>query len=375
MGLSALDSFTKPAADLCINTAFSGVLTLFSAAIILSLFFSELGFFMEVHLKEEMVVDTRPPPDAESGVNEEAQLVDIFLNVSFPHIPCELLELTAVDTKSRSNMLSFVKPHRLPKGSHTDVHWGRTGRMKARARRKPHAEMFKLSLDAPDDSHGLNSYDGCRLEVFFLVPKRAGHLTVSVRDTGAAPGMNTPVYHGSRQLLPEALFLNWSHRVDVLTMGPELPGDGSVHNNVALTDKPNRHLHRGPIGPSGYPPMRYVYHLKGIPTEYYPLSKAAPVHSYQVSVLESSKILDMPASSHVSHPAESPMGSSPGLHLSYSFTPFVVRVHETRRDLWEFVTKSFATLGGILAFSGLLDTVVFEISEHSWWFRRKSILG
>ena len=53
-----------------------------------------------------------------------------------------------------------------------------------------------------------------------------------------------------------------------------------------------------------------------------------------------------------------------GLYLSYDFTPFEVKVTNTRKKLTHFLTECCAILGGIFAFSGLLDSLAYKFSKH-----------
>eukprot|EP00913_Durusdinium_trenchii_P028664 g26880.t1 len=58
------------------------------------------------------------------------------------------------------------------------------------------------------------------------------------------------------------------------------------------------------------------------------------------------------------------MAAASGLWMSYDFTPFEVRVTTSRKSLFHFFTECCAILGGIFAFSGMLDNFAHQIHKQ-----------
>jgi endoplasmic reticulum-Golgi intermediate compartment protein 3 len=81
-----LDAFTKTVEDARIRTTSGGILTLSSLLLILILTWTEYRDYRRIVLRPELIVD--------KGRGEK---MEIHMNISFPHIPCELLTLDVMD--------------------------------------------------------------------------------------------------------------------------------------------------------------------------------------------------------------------------------------------------------------------------------------
>lgn len=81
-----LDAFTKTVEDARVRTTSGGFVTILSLVIILYLVWGEWADFRRIIVSPELVVD--------KGRNEK---MEIHMNVSFPHMPCELLTLDVMD--------------------------------------------------------------------------------------------------------------------------------------------------------------------------------------------------------------------------------------------------------------------------------------
>jgi hypothetical protein len=52
-----------------------------------------------------------------------------------------------------------------------------------------------------------------------------------------------------------------------------------------------------------------------------------------------------------------------GLWANYDFTPFEVKVTKSRKSFMHFITECCAILGGIFAFTGMLDNFSYRINK------------
>ena len=53
----------------------------------------------------------------------------------------------------------------------------------------------------------------------------------------------------------------------------------------------------------------------------------------------------------------------PGVWFKYDFSPIMVRLVETRRSFLQFLTSACAILGGVFALSGVIDAIVFRVTD------------
>ncbi|ANZ75264.1 BA75_02348T0 [Komagataella pastoris] len=84
--LLSLDAFAKTADDVKVKTTSGGVITLICLIVTLILVTNEYFDYQTVVIRPELVVD-----------RDHAKKLDISLNVTFHHIPCELLTMDVMD--------------------------------------------------------------------------------------------------------------------------------------------------------------------------------------------------------------------------------------------------------------------------------------
>ncbi|CAE8600541.1 unnamed protein product, partial [Polarella glacialis] len=147
--------------------------------------------------------------------------------------------------------------------------------------------------------------------------------------------------------------LDFSHQIDNLSFGPEFPGLVQVLNGRRKSD------HKSQLS------EHYQYDIHVIPTTYKE-DGSDQVVSHQYSVTEYNKPVD--------NERKNPDAAPSGLWMTYDFTPFEVRVTRTRKSLWHFLTECCAILGGIFAFSGMLDNFAHQILKSSPSSRRAGVL-
>jgi hypothetical protein len=136
--------------------------------------------------------------------------------------------------------------------------------------------------------------------------------------------------------------LNFSHEIRSLSFGEEFPGlvhvlDGRVKNHHV---PPNSE--------------HFQYDIHVIPTRYIQ-DGMAEIQSHQYSVTEYVKSIDQRAR-HQELVAV-------GLWGNYDFTPFEVKVSKSRKSFMHFLTECCAILGGIFAFTGMLDNFSYRINK------------
>ncbi|TQS34509.1 hypothetical protein Golomagni_05103 [Golovinomyces magnicellulatus] len=81
-----LDAFTKTVDEARIRTSSGGLVTIVSLLAILWLAWGEWNDYKQIVVQPELIVD--------KGRGER---MEIHLNITFPHVPCELLTLDVMD--------------------------------------------------------------------------------------------------------------------------------------------------------------------------------------------------------------------------------------------------------------------------------------
>jgi hypothetical protein len=81
-----LDAFTKTVDEARVRTTSGGIVTIASILIVLYLVLGEWADYRRVVLRPELVVD-----------KTRGEKMEIWMNITFPHVPCELLTLDVMD--------------------------------------------------------------------------------------------------------------------------------------------------------------------------------------------------------------------------------------------------------------------------------------
>jgi len=209
-------------------------------------------------------------------------------------------------------------------------------------------EVFAQCIEEAYAQAPAEDGEGCRVQARLLVRKVPAILHIGVaralkpelvKLTGSGDASNPQDGVAS---------MDFSHRIDDLSFGPDYPGLIHVLNGRQKSS------HEHPYS------EHYQYDIHVIPTRYQE-EGSEEVPSHQYSVTEYVKPLDARLLSRLSSSSDIP---STGLWLTYDFTPFEVRVSRTRKSLWHFLTECCAILGGIFAFSGMLDNFAHQMSKN-----------
>jgi endoplasmic reticulum-Golgi intermediate compartment protein 3 len=99
-----LDAFTKTVEDARVRTTSGGVVTLTSLLVIFWLVWGEWAEYRRVVVRPELIVD-----------KSRGERMEIYMNVTFPRVPCELLSLDVMDVsgETQSGVMHGVNKVRL----------------------------------------------------------------------------------------------------------------------------------------------------------------------------------------------------------------------------------------------------------------------
>ena len=161
--------------------------------------------------------------------------------------------------------------------------------------------------------------EGCRLEVRLEVRKVPGSIHIGVPR-------HVNLKHVVETAKEVTILADFTHDLKDLSFGPDFPGLIPVLNG---RQKSNHQA-------SSTEHYQYDFHV--IPTSYQE-DGGEPIPSHQYSVTEYVKAVDATNPSYEA--------AASGLWMNYDFTPFEVRVTNSRKSLFHFFTECCAILGGI----------------------------
>lgn len=380
--MKSFDAFGRPIQEFQVKTSVGGYLSVFSIVCISALFIQELRYFLEWETKDEMVIDQ----------NQDQKYFNISLDITFPKVPCSILQVNLIDQKKanimhvsheiyKTRLSSSQSPlgRRIRDGlsnvAQTSAELADAGNKESSVRTShstPHlrcGSCYQSHIDEDDccascedvrksfSDRGWNdrpdyvfaqcldeaygpqppqATEGCRVEASLHVRKVAATIHVGVGR------------FFKRELVPAADLkefvsaLDFSHDIQGLAFGPDFPGLVKVldgRKKSAHTDQLSEH---------------WQYDIHVIPTRYQD-EGADEIVSHQYSVTEYVKTIDQ-RSRHQELTAI-------GMWTNYDFTPFEVKVTRSRKSLLHFFTVCCASLGGIFAFTGMLDNFVYQINN------------
>mmetsp|Transcript_41633 Transcript_41633/g.109906 ORF Transcript_41633/g.109906 Transcript_41633/m.109906 type:complete len:403 (-) Transcript_41633:47-1255(-) len=384
--MKSLDAFARPVQEFQVKTNCGGYLSLCSFFLIAVLFVTELRYFLEPETKDHMFIDQ----------NQEQKYVNISINITFPAAPCAVLQLNLLDPK-RANILHInteIYKTRLGPGlrpafgrrirdaladvAQTSEELLAAGGDDAGSVASGHSTTRKRcpscfgaqkdegdccptcshlrhiitanNLGRPSDYEYAQCAEevyvqappqegeGCRIEALLRARKVPAILHIGVGrhfDPKLLPGTHRTDF--AEQVIAK---LDFSHEVQGLSFGPPFPGLVDV-----LAGRKKANYRAGGVD-------HHQYDIHVIPTQYVE-DGGTDISSHQYSVTEYTRRVNTQYADT----------TAAGLWMSYTFTPFEVRVTRSRKSLWHFLTECCAILGGIFAFTGILDKLAYRVSR------------
>eukprot|EP00808_Paulinella_micropora_P026702 g73564.t1 len=383
--IKALDAYPKLQEDFKVKTLSGAAVSLTAVGFIIYLFISELTYWLQVDTVDHLYVDT-----------SRGERLPIHFNVTFPHIPCPLISVDAMDVTGAHQLdvnhdiyKISLDPNGVPYGDAAPELLGQTLKedevtndkvslsdkqkaimekmadpkycgscygaetetlkccntcedVKAAYRDKGWTvatldtveQCFRTSRSTAEHAKMLQRGDGCNLAGTLDVRKVAGNFHF-------APGKSFQHAHmhvHDLAAIEEGAF-NVSHSIQSLSFGKPFPG--IVNPLDGLTK----------AVPKGVTSAMFMYYAKVVPTTYQELG-GEPRHTNQFSVTEHFRALS----------AASATGGSnglPGVFIFYELSPMKVIFTQTREPLSHFLTQLCAILGGVFTVAGMIDRFLY----------------
>eukprot|EP00899_Mesostigma_viride_P021693 jgi/Mesvir1/29525/Mv07020-RA.1 len=366
--LKSFDAYPKINEDFYSRTFTGGLITIVSSIIMVMLFFSELGLYLSTVTVSELFVDT-----------SRGESLQINLDLTFPHLPCSVLSLDAMDISgaqhldvvhnvfkrrldSRGQAIDTGTKHDLggeeiapPKDKRgnpiaaNEVYCGSCfgaeekpddccnscNEVREAYRRRGWAftnleHIEQCSREGYLDKLKSQEGEGCNMYGYLEVNKVAGNFHF-------APGKSFQQAHMHvHDLLPyEGKDFNVSHVINKLSFGADFPG---VMNPLDGAKYMQEQREGG----------MYQYFIKVVPTIYTDIAGNS-IYTNQFSVTE-----------HYRQQEAAAGRSLPGVFFFYDLSPIKVKFMERRSSFMQFLTSVCAIVGGVFTVSGIVDAFVYH---------------
>ena len=321
-----------------VRTSCGAALSVAAVALALVLLAGEARLSLRTRVESHVLVD------ASQGARE----FEVRLDLTFHALQCKDVSLVSEDAKGvpyEEARLALTKTPVLTAGGAGSAAAAGAGAASAFAPGGADAAAAAAAAAAADaaapggGSSGGGARLGCRVAGTARVRRVAGHIHVAApRSLSSMEGRLV------FSIAPDVLrSFNASHTVNRLAFGPHFPGQVSPLDGV--TSLPQAAA------------AAFQYHIKVVPTVFEPVGGGAPIDSQQYSASDFVQVLDASGGDHGHF-------MHPGVWFKYDFSPIMVRLVETRRSFLQFLTSACAILGGVFALSGVIDAIVFRVTDE-----------
>ncbi|XP_054632779.1 endoplasmic reticulum-Golgi intermediate compartment protein 2 [Dunckerocampus dactyliophorus] len=174
---------------------------------------------------------------------------------------------------------------------------------------------------------GSSSLSACRIHGHLYVNKVAGNFHITVGKS-----IPHPRGHAHLAALVSHDSFNFSHRIDHLSFGEDVPGIISPLDGTEKVTTDSNHM--------------FQYFITIVPTKLNTYKVSADMHQY--SVTERERAINHAAGSH---------GIS-GIFMKYDISSLMVKVSEQHMPLWKFLVRLCGIVGGIFSTTGMLHGMV-----------------
>ncbi|XP_007545637.1 endoplasmic reticulum-Golgi intermediate compartment protein 2-like [Poecilia formosa] len=319
-----LDAFPKVPESYVETTASGGTVSLVAFSLMAVLAFLEFFVYRNTWMNYEYEVDK----DFTSKLRIN---VDITVAMRCQYIGADVLDLAETMVASddlKYEPVKFELPPERKLWQMTLLHI----QERLRVEHSLQNVLFKSAMKGPapaqresdDDS---SSPSACRIHGHMYVNKVAGNFHITIGKS-----IPHPRGHAHLAALVSHDSYNFSHRIDHLSFGEEIPG---LINPLDGTEKITADANH-----------MFQYFITIVPTKLNTYKVSAETHQY--SVTERERVINHAAGSH---------GVS-GIFMKYDISSLMVRVTEQHMPLWQFLVRLCGIIGGIFSTTGMIHGMV-----------------
>ncbi|KAJ8262463.1 hypothetical protein GJAV_G00166760 [Gymnothorax javanicus] len=320
-----LDAFPKVPESYMETTASGGTVSLIAFTAMAVLAFFEFFVYRDTWMNYQYEVDK----DFTSKLRIN---IDITVAMRCQHIGADVLDLAETMVASEGLeyepvVFDLSSPQRL---------WQRTLLLIQNRLREEHSlqdvllkTVLKGSPTAlpPREDTPLQALTACRIHGHLYVNKVAGNFHITV-----GKAIPHPRGHAHLAALVSHETYNFSHRIDHLSFGEEIPG---IINPLDGTEKICSEHNQ-----------MFQYFITVVPTKLKTYKITADTH--QFSVTERERVINHAAGSH---------GVS-GIFMKYDISSLMVTVTEQHMPFWQFLVRLCGIIGGIFSTTGMIHGLV-----------------
>ncbi|KAF9649389.1 ER-derived vesicles protein ERV46 [Thelephora ganbajun] len=396
--LKGVDAFGKTAEDVKIKTRTGALLTLISAAIIFTFMTVEFFDYRRVVMDTSIVVD-----------KSRGQALTVWLNVTFPRVPCYLLSLDVMDVSGevQRDITHQILKVRLDKNGNqipdsysadprndldrlneqrsSDYCGSCYGGLATNANgccntcdevRQAYINRG-WSFNAPEsiaqcveegwaDKLRDQSHEGCNISGRLRVNKVTGNIHLSPGRSFQASNYQN-VYELVPYLKEDGVRHDFSHTIYQLKFTADDEYDErksamtkTLMAKMGVVDHPLDNTEWVTVEND----FMFQYFLKVVSTQFRTLSGWV-INTHQYSTTQFGRDLARGNKEkdqlglQVSHGAS----GVPGVFLNYDISPILVVHAETRQSFAHFLTSTCAIVGGVLTVASIIDSVLFAANR------------
>uniref|UniRef100_A0A8C4HQG9 Endoplasmic reticulum-Golgi intermediate compartment protein n=1 Tax=Dicentrarchus labrax TaxID=13489 RepID=A0A8C4HQG9_DICLA len=316
-----LDAFPKVSESYVETSASGGTVSLIAFSAMALLAILEFFVYRDTWMKYDYEVDK----DFSSKLRIN---IDITVAMKCQHVGADILDLA--ETMITSNGLQYE-----PVSKATSPNLRTLTLIQSRLREEHSLQevLYKTLLKGgptalpPREDASMEPLNACRIHGHVYVNKVAGNLHITV---------GKPIHHPQGHAHIAAFVshdtYNFSHRIDHLSFGEEIPG---IINPLDGTEKITYNNNQ-----------MFQYFITVVPTRLNTYKISADTH--QFSVTERERVINHAAGSH---------GVS-GIFVKYDTSSLMVTVSEQHMPAWQFLVRLCGIIGGIFSTTGMLHGLV-----------------
>uniref|UniRef100_A0A8C1EI53 Endoplasmic reticulum-Golgi intermediate compartment protein n=2 Tax=Cyprinus carpio TaxID=7962 RepID=A0A8C1EI53_CYPCA len=321
-----LDAFPKVPESYVETSAFGGTVSLIVFILMALLTISEFFVYQDSWMKYEYEVDT----DFTSKLKIK---IDITVAMKCARVGADVLDVAGAVIASKELKYDDVSFEPSPKKKM----WYQILHQIQNRLREEHSlqdVLFKSALKGyfsdpvPQNDSTSNSQNSCRIHGQIFVNKVAGNFHIILGKP-----IDTIKGHAHfASLIRNEAALNFSHRIDHLSFGNDVPGHiNPLDGTEKMTLEQN---------------MLFQYFVTVVPTKLHTSDVSLNMH--QFSVTEQERLVSNEKGSR---------GVS-GIFIKYKLSPLMVRVTEVHMPFSVFLVRLCGIIGGIFSTSGLVHRLI-----------------
>jgi hypothetical protein len=375
--LLSFDAFSKTAEDARIRTASGGLVTIISVALIVWLTLWEWIDYRSIEFRPELIVD-----------KARGERLEIHLNISFPHMPCELITMDAMDASgevqaqiSHSIMKTRLDQDGRPiSSSQLELETEQTDSViKKRIEdpnycgscygARPDGECCNTCAQVRDAyaARGWAFHDGSGMEQCEEEHYQDNLKAMKNEGCNIAGLVSVNKVIGNIHFAPGASITRDSQHTHDLSLfeQPDMPFTFSHvihHLSFGSAVESQRNPLDGVVRDTDIKAFHYQYFIKVVATRYERLNgKFTETNQYSVTSHErglfGGRDEDHPHTLHS-------RGGIPGVFFAYDISPMkVINREQRRKSFGMFLTGACAVVGGVLTVGAVIDRGVWEADK------------